>query len=298
MSSVMYLEIANVAFRVSSTPYGVKPNLNEPYTPFIKHGPSPRGGHSIDIELVTHESPELEPATCIFDSGPWAMYRTPDGYALCHKPPAFPEPLCTIKADADFTEATAFCSRELLDTLGDEPALLNPIRYPLDQVLLMHKLASGAGVIVHAAGITVGERGYIFPGRSGAGKSTLTRQLEPVVSFDLMSDDRIVVRKTAEGLRMFGTPWPGEAGIARAEDAALSGIIFITHGRDNAIVPLEPKHALERLLTVCSIPWYDKEVLPPALGFVHDLVESVPSYLFDFTPTAEAAEAIGGFISA
>ncbi len=122
----------------------------------------------------------------------------------------------------------------------------NPLLYPLDQLLLMHLLSRREGAIIHAAGLALQGRGYIFPGKSGAGKSTLSRLLLGSEQVEMLSDDRVVARKIKGRFEVFGTPWAGDAGIAENKNFPLSGIFFIHHAGENTIKAVEPKTAIRK----------------------------------------------------
>ena len=110
-----------------------------------------------------------------------------------------------------------------------------------------------------------------------------------------LSDDRIVVRKIGDGVKAFGTPWPGEGGIAVNSSTDLAAMLFIIHGSDNRMRALEPGAALERLFQVASIPWYNAGMRDPLLGLCEQLVKQVPCYEFAFRPDASAAAAVKEF---
>jgi hypothetical protein len=165
----------------------------------------------------------------------------------------------------------------------------NPIAYPLDQLLLMYYLATRRGLILHGAGAVLGGRSFVFAGRSGAGKTTLARQFQSEARLQLLSDDRIVVRGRPGRYEAFGTPWPGEARVARSARAPLGGIFFITHGLENRVRPLPASFIADRLLPVCSILWFDRWVLPEMLDFCDELIRSVPFYEFECRPMQDAA---------
>jgi HprK-related kinase B len=65
-------------------------------------------------------------------------------------------------------------------------------------------LARG-GLLFHAAGVASGERGLALAGFSGTGKSTLALHLLSR-GFTFVSNDRLVIDRTAEGLWMNGVP--------------------------------------------------------------------------------------------
>ncbi|MCX7009607.1 MAG: hypothetical protein NTY53_20580 [Kiritimatiellaeota bacterium] len=175
---------------------------------------------------------------------------------------------------------------------SDGRSISNPVIYPLDQLLLMYHMASRQGAIFHAAGAFREGHGALFLGRSRAGKSTVSRQLDAHGGFRVVSDDRIIVRKLAEGYAAFGTPWPGEAKIARNESAPLAALFFLHKSPDNRIVPLKPQLAFERMLPVASIPWFDPDVFPLVLEYLEKLSAEVPAFDLHFKPTPEIADDI------
>jgi hypothetical protein len=253
----------------------------------------------IRIRLELGGMPATENLERLFDSGQsWSMFRDGDGYCLTLHPPAFEQPFWLARMNRDFTEATVYCSEKLVSRRNGSPVLSNPVSYPLDQILLMYILARRHGALLHAAGIDINGKGYIFPGKSGAGKSTITRQFAALGDTGLLSDDRIVVRKIEGGFKAYGTPWPGEAGIALNKSVPLAGIFFINHGSANRIREITPKEALARLLPVTSIPWYDREVMDRILTFCEDLISSVPIYELDFKPSVEVVDVFERFVSA
>jgi HprK-related kinase B len=60
-------------------------------------------------------------------------------------------------------------------------------------------------LLFHAAGVATGGRGLVLSGFSGAGKSTLALRIM-AHGTDFVSNDRIMVRRDAGGLTMFGIP--------------------------------------------------------------------------------------------
>ena len=250
------------------------------------------------IRLLFQRIPSINEKTKIFNSGQsWSMYRADGKYWIKYHPPSFEDPLWLAITDSAFSDVTIFCSRQLINPTDENALVANPVRYPLDQILLMYILAEKGGAIVHAAGIDVNGQGYIFPGKSGAGKSTIARQFAAHEHIGMLSDDRIVVRKIDREFKAFGTPWPGDAKIAANRSVPLSGLFFIHHGQKNVIKEIKPREAVEKLLPVVSVPWYDREIFPKVLSFCDDLVSQVPAYEFHFEPTPEGVDVFEKFIS-
>jgi hypothetical protein len=167
----------------------------------------------------------------------------------------------------------------------------------VDQILLIYFLSQREGALIHAAGIDINGKGYIFPGKSGAGKTTLLKQFVAKNHKGLLSDDRIVIRKIDNNFMAFGTPWPGEGKIAVNKSVFLNGIFFITHSSVNRIEQIKPQKAFEKLLPVASIPWYDEEIMTKILSFCNDLISNIPAYELHFKPDAEVVDVFEKIVS-
>jgi serine kinase of HPr protein (carbohydrate metabolism regulator) len=170
--------------------------------------------------------------------------------------------------------------------------LFTPLRYPLDQLLMMHRLAGEGGAIVHCAVVGVGDRAVICPGVSGAGKTTLSRQLAGSSDFEVLSDDRAVIRRSGEGYRAWGTPWPGEGGLAVNRSLPLASIGFIAHGETPSIERLSPSQAIHRVVRVASVPWFDREAGPGTFDGLAELCSRVPAFELRVPATSSAQHAV------
>jgi hypothetical protein len=295
------MEIGGLHFAISGKASNMLQEPDPAYRSFLGKANNHLGHRPADIRicLELEGMPDTENLEKLFDSGQsWSIFRDGAGYCLSLRPPAFEQPFWLARINRDFTEATVYCSEKLVSRRNGSPVLSNPVSYPLDQILLMYILARRQGALLHAAGINLNGKGYIFPGKSGAGKSTITRQFAALEDAGLFSDDRIVVRKIEGDFKAYGTPWPGEAGIALNKSEPLSAIFFINHGSANQIKEITPQEALARLLPVTSIPWYDREVMDEILTFCADLISSVPVYELDFVPSIEVVEVFERFVSA
>ena len=73
---------------------------------------------------------------------------------------------------------------------------MNPLEYPLDELLWIHRLSMGEGVEVHGCGVIAPDgRGLLLTGHSGAGKSTSSRLWSQHDGARVLSDDRIILRR-------------------------------------------------------------------------------------------------------
>jgi hypothetical protein len=168
-----------------------------------------------------------------------------------------------------------------------------PLEYPLDELVMMHRLALGEGVEVHALGLADHDgSGYLFLGHSGAGKSTTARLWMAQPGVHLLSDDRIILREHQGKFWMYGTPWHGDAGVASPERAQLSAIFLLEQAPANEVTPLPPSKAAAELFARAFVPHYLQSGIQFTLSFLDQLTRSVPCSILRFTPTPGAVEAV------
>jgi hypothetical protein len=267
------------------------------YHPFVQERSNEKRSAGIDIFLEIQETmPKTTHLEQIFHSGnAWSMYRNDEGYCVSLDLPGYHEPIWLAKVNRDFTRARLFCGKELFTRDRDKVLVQNPLTYPLDQILLMYILAKRKGLLIHALGLISKERGYLFPGRSGAGKSTLALELERREGYELLSDDRLVIKKTGDVFNVYGTPWPGDAGISMNRNVELSAILFLEHGPFNRIEEIGRGEAVERLLSVVSVPWFDRDIIPHMLSSCEALTLQVPAYRLCFKPGREVKDLLDRF---
>ncbi|MEW6052909.1 MAG: hypothetical protein AB1552_03850 [Nitrospirota bacterium] len=297
MPDIHNLDIASVRMHIQCNHAGIALDDDPAYVTFFVS--EPVAAADMRISLETTPLPDTGRMNKIFDSEQaWAMFRDGSDYCVLYNPPVSEHPLWLARMNHDIAEVTVYCSDYLAIEKDGRPFLSNPVRYPLDQILLMYHLAQRAGALVHAAGIIIDKKGYIFPGRSGAGKTTLSRQFVKKAYADMLSDDRVAVRMTDNAFRVFGTPWPGEGGIAMNKSVVLEGIFFLAHADDNRIEQITQREAFESLIAVVSVPWYDREIMPHILFFCEELTSRVPAYRLHFRPGTEVVDILENFLSA
>ncbi len=252
------------------------------------------------VQITAGSGPALQPQDRIFDSGSlWSYYARGDRRAIAlHDPNLAPPHVWTAVLDPAAPSAEVFCEPSCVRHADGGDVLVNPVCHPLDQFLCMYLLASRHGLVLHACGFETAGRGIVLAGRSGAGKTTSARLLQPRGDLTIFSDDRMIVRRHGAEWRMHGTPWPGDAGIARNRSAPLSALVFLTQAADNAIVPLAAGDALRRLLIVASVPWFDRPHLEGPLATVEALLARVPCFEFRFRKDPTAADALVKFAAA
>ena len=279
-----------------------------------------------DIDLDVQWVEDLDPTSgrTVFDSGTtWRLYHREGAYQFDFL--ALGLPYKRLFVDDRFEKATVEMSAAHFRPF---PHLAGPLGYPLDELLIMHRLTQERAIELHGTGIVRADgTGNLFVGHSGAGKSTTTRLWTAREDVEVLSDDRIIVRrdedtsvpgvgvprlrdlsasptghfarddkpKKTSGMRMYGTPWHGEAMYASPGSAELARIFVLEHGHGNVLTRLSPSAAVAELFARSFVPFHRHEYVDSALDFLQELVDAVPCYRYQFEPTEAAVEKIAAF---
>jgi hypothetical protein len=172
-----------------------------------------------------------------------------------------------------------------------------PLAYPLDEVIFLHRLARSGGLLLHACGAVIREgeergraRAVLFSGPSGAGKTTIARLLQHHAGAEILSDDRIVIRPSAEGFRAHGTPWHGDAPLSRADSAPLAGIHLIHHAPQVEPRMLGGAAGAASVLGNAFAPLHDPVSAEAALELAARLAAEVPILRLGFPKDERAVD--------
>jgi hypothetical protein len=301
---------------------------------------------SPDISVQLGWLPRLPPAPArqLFDSGcTWRLYEEEMGLRFDFYIAALGKlPYKSLRIDSQFSRATLQMSEEVSAGMAYS---LSPLAYPLDELLIMHRLTQEKAIELHSCGIVRPDgTGNLFVGHSGAGKSTTTRLWTAREDVEVLSDDRIIVRRDESGcgvetpfrvaggasepgvlrlrdrpaspnghsaqddrarkdhfaqddkkkcgMRMYGTPWHGEAAYASPGSAPLARIFIIEHGHGNVLTRLSSSQAVAELFARSFVPFHRHEYVDSALEFLQELVGAVPCYHYAFEPNEAAVERI------
>lgn len=266
-----------------------------------------------DIDIRVQWCAELysSKAKQLFDSGTtWRCYQDDVGLHFDFStPPLGHRPYKTLHVDRRFERATLRMNESAFAGFP----VVAPLEYPLDELLIMHRLTQEDAIELHACGIVRRDGlGNLFVGHSGAGKSTTTRLWTQRERVEVLSDDRIILRLGRDrlptqarsskqctrsdngrpALRMYGTPWHGEAMYASPGSAPLAAIFILEHGQGNKLTELTPSHAVAELFARSFVPFHRHEYVDAALDVLQKVVAAVPCYRFAFEPNQSAVETV------
>jgi hypothetical protein len=265
----LLLTVAGVSFRLTY-PGLPPPATDDPeYSDFVTHRALKNAAANIAVSARNCRLPRALAGTVRFDAGAWSLADLGrDRKRLAHGP-SWP---CNRTWDAVFDRRV---TRVQLRCAAPTGTSGNPLRYPVDQLLLMHHLAWRSGMIVHGAGALIDGRVVLLAGASGAGKTTLSRRLFAAHT-DILSDDRMVVRRRGRTWWAYGTPWPGDGGFAFNRGGPLSAILLLERGVSASVNALPTSDTLRAFLPVVSIPWYDVGMTRLLLASCDSLLGAVP----------------------
>jgi hypothetical protein len=249
---------------------------------------------NFDIRMRIEWVENLVPASGrqLFDSGSiWRLNAKESGFEFDFNSPSFGQmPYKRLRVDDSFRSATLQMSRE---SFAGCPYTAEPLEYPLDELLIMHRLTQEQAIELHGVGM-VGPDGAsnLFVGHSGAGKSTTARLWTALHEVEILSDDRIIVREHGDEIFMYGTPWHGEAHFALPQRAPLQRIFVLEHGHGNVITRLTRSQMVAELFARSFVPFHRHEYVDHALSFLERVADTVPCYRYSFEPDERAVEKI------
>jgi hypothetical protein len=226
----------------------------------------------------------------IFNSGAlWKLYSCNNQYHFSFMSPLLgSQPYKIASFNEDFSRCHISINRNCYRT--DQ---VDPLEYPLDELLIVHLLSQKLGVEVHACGVIDSFRnGILFVGQSGAGKTTMAGLMKKQPQIKILSDDRIILRAENSKIWMYGTPWHGEARYAAPEKVELKKIFFLKQNLKNEALPLNQADAVARFFS-CSFPlFYDSSAVDFMLSFFEETVSRVSAFELQFMNNDEIIEFI------
>ncbi len=142
------------------------------------------------------------------------------------------------------------------------------------RLALPHLLADG--LLVHAALLADGSRGFLCAGPSGAGKSTLARLFPDRAC----ADELVVLRHDGSGFQVEAFPM----GLARAGAVRLARVCFLHHAPAHQRTELPPSRAAGLLARQIHWPTEDADACRRTFATLTRLVSEVPCVALGFTP--------------
>lgn len=163
------------------------------------------------------------------------------------------------------------------------------------RILVAEALATRGGLLMHAAGFRVGDKGFVGFGPSGAGKTTLCGLAQGQA--EVLCDEVVAVAPGSGGYWLHSTPFFGAWGRSSPGSVPLGGMARLRHASGHAWRPVSPGRAVGDLLESAIAYGAQAEVAAGRMAIAAALMASAPVGELAFAPTPDVwgtiREAIG-----
>lgn len=149
------------------------------------------------------------------------------------------------------------------------------------------------GMYLHSSAVGWKGRAYLFSAPSGTGKSTHTqmwKQLYGENSVVSINDDRPPLRFVENRWYAYGAPWSGKENINTNVKLPLGGICFLQRGPENKIRRATSLEAISYLTGQTIHKCMDERLAKIHLRNLDSLIQTIPMFVLECTPTVEAAK--------
>ncbi len=282
-----YFSIADITIEVESD-LAIKENT---FHPKFKHFEV--SGRGKDTIFIRHHFslPDLTGRDLgkeFYRRPPWAVYKKDNSWIYLGISPAQGDKTLhrAVVFNHDHTRARIYNDKDETFLKGNLHSLT---LFSTDQILLARILADRQGCYLHSCGVNFEGKGLLFAGHSEAGKSTIAALLKGKAG--ILCDDRMIIRNSPEGFKIFGTWSHGDVVEVSANPAPLKAILFLRKSKKNLILPIDDKKKSTRLLLAClirplvTVDWWEKTLL-----VVDKILRDVPCYILEFDKSPKVGD--------
>ena len=298
-------DISNV-FNIGGVAYRLKATDGQPIqgcrNPWFRHFLCPPKGYGCGDEIEVaispfhEERPELERRLVLEHKGRTHLLKDETG-GYCAR--TYGDYLCKeLLWETSFSGNGACAHSETAEKVRVEDgtwALPGIGANPHFRFMLPSHLAWRGGLWVHCAGALRGGRYCLLAGRSGRGKSTIARIMHDSGLFQIGSDEVNIVRIREGKATGYGTPWYSSAQLAANHAGEISALIFLDHGKDNAVEAMTKAEATKRMLKQILLPWWDETEMRRTLAALDDLICAASCWQLRFRPDESVADYLADF---
>ena len=195
----------------------------------------------------------------------------------------FPDDICNIThvwINASMKKAEIFIAEEFLSDKNISIIETTPFL-----MLFMTVLVKYDGFILHSAGISINEKGYIFCGKSGSGKTTISNLFKKITKAKLLTDESLLLRRQSGDIYMYGTPWKGSSdNIYSNTRVQVEKIYFIFHGKENKSSEIDKHDAISILVQQAFPYFWDKTLMLKSFSLMTAITNCICCSNLHFLP--------------
>lgn len=227
--------------------------------------------------------------TLIFDSQElWRLFKTEQGYGIVLTRAREGGPVYRVGLFSKDFRSGLILNAAHEETHLNQEQTIDPLEYPLAEIIMVCLLSKQRGVMAHACGVIADSRGFMFAGNSGAGKSTMAGLWS--TRHQILNDDRIILREIHNELKMYGTPWHGDFSNLSSKSSRIEAIFFLKHGDTNSHKRVTGAGAITGLFSRIFPPIWDPVGSTFTLEFLDKVSTLVPCYELSFQPGADITD--------
>jgi len=284
-----YFKIADIILQIESD----LPIKDDTFHPKFKFFQTDGPGENM-IKIRHHFFlPDLEGKVLgkeFYHKPPWAIYKSNGAWVYLGISPTKDDKsihrVVTFNAEHTGAEIYNDKEREGMFLKGNLHSLT---MFPSDQILIARILADRDGFYLHSCGVNFQGQGLLFAGHSEAGKSTMATMLK--AKAEILCDDRMIIRKSSKGFKIFGTWSHGDVPEVSANCAPLRAILFLEKADENRIILLkDKKEIIKRLLSYLIKPFVTTDWWEKTLWLMEKVVDQVPCYILKFDKTGAVVD--------
>lgn len=156
--------------------------------------------------------------------------------------------------------------------------------------LLAEKLVDFDVLLAHGSALSMDGKAYIFMAASGTGKSTHTRLWREVYGSRviIINDDKPMLKVSASGAVVYGTPWNGKHHLGCNASAPLGAVVDLNRDECNHMEPMTGVEAFPVLMKH-SYRSKDPDTMRKIMELRRQLLDTVRFYRLGCNMSPEAA---------